>query len=145
MRITAEGVKHDKRKSVSLFPHPGFISKTQLCARGTRSLQKLVIPTLLPRLGPDMSEDCFLCPVRGLKVYLAKTEDQHKNTLSGWLRKLIHHIYKTIEGEVLPLANARAHEVHTCQLLRLSVAAWTCKISVSLLMGIPLDLHRFLP
>ena len=31
--------------------------------------------------------------------------------LSGWIRKLIHHIDKTIEGEVLPLANDRTQEV----------------------------------
>ena len=37
--------------------------------------------------------------------------DLHKNTLSGWVRKLIHHVYKTAEGEVLPFANARTHEV----------------------------------
>ena len=38
--------------------------------------------------------------------------DLHKNTLSRWVRKLIHHVYKTAEGEVLPFANARTHEVH---------------------------------
>ena len=37
--------------------------------------------------------------------------DLHKNTLSGWIRKLIHFVYKTAGGEVLPLANARTHEV----------------------------------
>ena len=31
---TAKGVQHDKWKSVSLFPHPSFISKTQLSAEG---------------------------------------------------------------------------------------------------------------
>ena len=78
-----------------------------------------------------MSEDCSLCLVRALKIYLAKTEDKrknkellfisykdghkgnlHMNTLSSWVRKLIHHIYKTAEREVLPLANGRMHEVH---------------------------------
>ena len=120
----------DKWKSVLLFPHPCFISKTQLRTKGAQSLQKLVIPALLPRLGPDMSDDCSLCPVRALKIYLTKTEDKcknkellfisykdghkgdlHKNTLSGWIRKLIHFVYKTAEGEVLPLTNARTHEV----------------------------------
>ena len=78
-----------------------------------------------------MSENCSLCLVRALKIYVAKTEDKrknkelhfisykdghkgdlHKNALSGWVRKLIHYVYKTAEGEVLPLANARTHEVH---------------------------------
>ena len=67
-----------------------------------------------------MSEDHSLCFVQALKVYLAKTKDKrmnkdllfisykeghkgdlHKNTLSAWIRKLIHHVYKTVEGEVL--------------------------------------------
>ena len=70
--ITAKGVQHDdKWKYVSLFPHPGFILKTQLCTKGAGFLQKLVIPALLPRL--DMSEDCFLCLVQALKIYLVKT------------------------------------------------------------------------
>ena len=77
-----------------------------------------------------MSEDRSLCPVRALKIYLAKTEDKrrdkellfisykdahkgdlHKNTFSGWIRKLIHFVYKTAEGQVLLLANARTHEL----------------------------------
>ena len=40
------------------------------------------------------------------------TKDPHINTLSGWVNKLIHHVYQTAEGELLPLANARTHEVH---------------------------------
>ena len=68
----------------------------------------------------------------GPQVYLAKTKnkpwdkellfisykeahkgDLHKNTLSGWVRKLIHHFYKTAVGDVPPLANVRTYEVHT--------------------------------
>ena len=37
--------------------------------------------------------------------------DLHKNTLHGWIRKLLHYVYKIAEREVLPLANARTHEV----------------------------------
>ena len=78
-----------------------------------------------------MSEDRSLCPVGALKIYLAQTKnkcknnellfifyeeghkgDLHKNMLSRWIRKLIHHIYKTADGEVLPIANARTHKVH---------------------------------
>ena len=62
-------------------------------------------------------------------MYLAKIEDKqknkellfisykdgqgylHKNTLSGWVRKLIQHVYKAAEEEVLSLANAPMHEV----------------------------------
>ena len=78
--ITAKSVQHDdKWKSVSLFPHPGFISKTKIRAKGARSLQKLIIPALLPRLGPDMSENCSPYLVQALQIYLAKTEDKRMN------------------------------------------------------------------
>ena len=69
----------DKWKSVTMFSHPGFISKTQLCTKGALAFQKLVIPVLLPLLGLNMSEDWFLCPVQAIKVYLAKTEDKPKD------------------------------------------------------------------
>ena len=91
-----------------LFPHPGFISKTQLHAEGAQSLQKLVIPAI--HLGLDMSEDFSLCPVQALKVCLAEAGDKlkikellfisykdglkgdlHTILLSVWVRKLIHH------------------------------------------------------
>ena len=56
-----------------------------------------------------MLEDCSLCPVWALKVHVAETQDKerevlfisykdgkkghcHKNTLSVWIRKLIHHV-----------------------------------------------------
>ena len=73
-----------------------------------------------------------------LKVYLAKAKDKckellfisykdghkgdlYKNTFFGWVRKLTDHVYKTAEGEVLPLANAITHEVCT---LAASLAFW---------------------
>ena len=76
-----------------------------------------------------MLEDRSLCLVWALKVYLAKTENKHKDKellfisykeglkgdlykmLSGWIRRLIHHVYKTVEGKVLLLANTRKLEV----------------------------------
>ena len=78
--ITARSIQHDNKwKSITMSPKPGFISKTQLHTKGARSLQKLVIQTLLPCLGPGMSEDHSLRPEWAFKVYLAKTKDKHKD------------------------------------------------------------------
>ena len=33
------------------------------------------------------------------------------NSLSGWVREMVHHVYQTADGEVLPLPNVRTHEV----------------------------------
>ena len=81
-------------------------------------------------MGRDLSEDRKLCPVRALKVYLSRTAhprrgkkllfvaykaghagDIHKNTIAGWIRQLLHFIYSTATGDVLPLANRVTHEV----------------------------------
>ena len=116
--ITARGVQHDdKWKSVSLFPCPSFISKTQLCVKGAEYLQKLVIPALLPRLGldwttpfvwsklprstwPKLRTSATTMSFSSSPTKMATKETFH--TLSGWIRKLIHHVYQTVEDEVLP-------------------------------------------
>ena len=47
--IKARGVQHDdKWTSTIMFPHPGFISKTQLHTKGALSVKKLVIPASSP-------------------------------------------------------------------------------------------------
>ena len=48
-------------------------------ANGGSISAKLVIPALLPCLGLDMLDDHSLCPVQARKVFMAKTEDKHKN------------------------------------------------------------------
>ena len=110
-----------------------------------------------------MSEDHSLCPAQALKVCLAKTGDKgknkellfisyndglkgdlHMNLFSGWVRKLIHHVYDTAQGEVLPPAYARTHLV--CAL----VASLAFRGSVdmedilSACFSIPVDLLRLL-
>ena len=129
--LSREKVAHNpKWKAVQLSPHGDFISKTQLRSSGARTFQSISIPALGPSLSPDLTEDRSLCPVRAIKIYLSKTEskakdkkllfiaykqghrgDIHKNTLSGWIRKLIKFVYNTASGDVLPLANLSVHEV----------------------------------
>ncbi len=129
--LSREKISHDPRwRSIQLSPHGDFVSKTQLRSSGARAFQAISIPALGPSLSPDLKEDRSLCPVRALKIYLSKTEskakdkkllfvaykqghrgDIHKNTLSGWVRKLIKYVYRTASGDVLPLANLSVHEV----------------------------------
>ena len=129
--LSRDKVSHDPRwKKIYLAPHGDFISKTQLRSQGAKAFQGFSIPALAPTLSPDLTEDRTLCPVRSLKIYLSKTEgiardkkllfvsykpghrgDIHKNTLSGWVRKLIQFVYKTASGDVIPLANVSVHEI----------------------------------
>ena len=77
-----------------------------------------------------LEEDRGLCPVRALKVYLDRTKDLresrnllfiahksghkgdvHKNTISSWIRKLLHFAYSSAPEDVIKLSSARTHEV----------------------------------
>ena len=127
----------------SFFSYPFFISKTQLCTEGAPSLQKLVFPDILPRLGLDMSEDHSLCPVQALKVCLARTgdkcknkellfisfrdglkEDLYMNLLSVWVRKLIHHTRQQ-RGRCYPYIMLKPIKSVLWGLHWLSRAVWT--------------------
>ena len=106
-------------------PVPEFISKTN---------QQPYIK--IPALGPNARgsrEDRYLCPVRALKVYRAKSaelrklnpqsrklfisirkdfnRDIKKNTLSGWIRALIQFSYQKCPQHVIQLSAAKPHEV----------------------------------
>ena len=124
-------VRHSpKWTSVTLEPHSAFVSKTQMRRSGASSLSAVKIPALHPLLGPGSEEDRGLCPVRALKVYLARTQDIrenrkllfisykaghkgdiHKNTISSWIRKLLHFAYSSAPEDVIKLSSARTHEV----------------------------------
>ena len=123
-------VRHSaKWASVTLEPHAGFVSKTQIRSSGASSFSAVEIPALGPVLDPG-SEDRGLCPVRALKIYLERTLDLrenrkllfvsyksghkgdiHKNTISSWIRKLLHFAYSSAPEDVISLSSARTHEV----------------------------------
>jgi len=126
-----KSVKHDpKWKFITVRPHEGFISKTQLRSQGASRLDSFVIRGLADFVGPDLDRDRKLCPVRCLKAYLARSQDLrqgtrllfvsykkdfhkdiHKNTISGWIRKLICYCYQHAAGDTLELANTSAHAI----------------------------------
>ena len=127
--LTHRGIKfHEKWDWVQLKPSPSFISKTQLRTTGASALQPMVIPSLKKRASDK--KDLTLCPVRALQIYLSRTMDRRegkdnlfvslnknhkgdisKNTISGWIKKLIHRIYANGNAEACQLAGRDVHLV----------------------------------
>ena len=120
----------EKWAHIILEPHASFVAKTELRKSGASVLSPVKIPALGPMLGPGQEEDRGLCPVRALKVYIAKTKDLregkqllfvsykaghkgdiHKNTISSWIRKLLYFSYSKATEDVIRLSSARTHEV----------------------------------
>ena len=127
--LSYKGIKfHEAWDWVSLKPSPSFISKTQLRSSGASVLQPMVLPSLKKRATDK--KDLSLCPVRALHWYLARTKDRRegkdnlfisvnrnhkkditKNTLSGWIKNLIHRVYKEANQEACQLAGRDVHLV----------------------------------
>ena len=78
----------------------------------------------------DLAEDRHLCPVRCLKVYLArtkpfregkrlhfisfqknKTSDISKNTITSWIRALLHFIYSNANRDAAALSGSSTHAI----------------------------------
>jgi len=119
-----------KWKYVILKPHHKFVSKTEFRTHGASRLESFRIQSLLGFVGSDLERDRKLCPVRALKTYLARTQQmregkqllfvshkpEHKgdicrNTISGWMRKLITYVYSHASDETLTLAGTTTHAI----------------------------------
>lgn len=116
---------------VTLRPIPGFVSKTQLRTSGASAFQGISFRALSTVVDKrQFPEDCTLCPVRALKVYLHRTShirqgrerlfisyqegrssDICKNTISGWVRKLIERAYKSPNEKACTLANYNTRDI----------------------------------
>ena len=131
--------------SVTLHTSPDFVAKTHVPRFGTQSMQPLTIPALSRILGPEMTEDKVLCPVRALRYYIDRTvkiresrnrlfiayKKGHKGdimvtTLAGWLKKVVVRAYTS------PSANATKLflQPHAHQLRGLA-ASWATVGNVS--------------
>ena len=119
--------------SFTVSPNMEFVAKTELGNKGPKVLNSLTINALSTIVGRDMPEDLTLCPVRALKIYLQKTDvvrkpeqkklfisyrknfkkDVAKNTISGWLRKLILLAYEKASPETKRLFKVKAHDVRS--------------------------------
>jgi len=123
--------QHDpKWRYIVLRPSPEFISKTQLRTQGASKLEFVKIQSICDFVGPDLDRDRKLCPVRCIKAYVARTQhlrrdkklffvsykpshskDIHKNTISGWIRKLITFVYHNASEETHTLAGTSTHTI----------------------------------
>ena len=119
---------NEDRSCFWLQPHPEFLAKTQP-SRDPKFRKVFKIPALADFAGPDLP-DRFLCPVRALRLYLAKTTklrkqrkslfisfspshtgDITKNTIAGWLRRTIRMAHTSATADDISLARATPHEV----------------------------------
>jgi len=106
------------------------VGKTQVRTRGATKLDSFNTRSISDFVGPDLQRDRKLCPVRCLKAYLARTQDMrrgkdllfisyrpeftkdiHRNTISGWMRKLICFCYQNASEDTLELAGTSAHAI----------------------------------
>ena len=119
--------------SVTVSPCMEFVAKTELANKGVKVLNSLTLQSLSAIVGSEMPEDLTLCPVRALRIYIQRTDltrtetqkklfmsykknfkkDISKNTISGWLRKMVLHAYDQGTPEVKRLFKVKAHDVRS--------------------------------
>ena len=116
-------VYRNSDKSMLLQPVAGFIAKNFNVVTGKCDFDGFVIK--------ELDEQSILCPVRATKWYLRRTKSIrgsikhlfltnnlkglvraiHKNTLSGWIKRVIAQAYEVEENNKGPLLNRATHEI----------------------------------
>jgi integrase len=105
-------VSYTNTGSAVLYPERGFAPKTRAATEGDRAFSPITIPELASLVGRG-EPDVHLCPVRALRVYLARTSafrnGRHKlfisfqtnrrtsittSTLSMWVKLLVRMVYQ---------------------------------------------------
>ena len=131
--VAFDSISHtDNWRSVTLHPITSFVYKTQVSRGQAKNPKVINIPALGPILSPDMTEEKALCPARTLKCYMARTKplrnknqkllfvsyserhkhkEIHKNTLSGWVRKLVTYCYQNASDKAAEIIHVRAHDL----------------------------------
>ena len=129
--VTAAGLSHSVGWSkVWLRPSLSFLAKNQ-SSRDIDQRRKFIIPSLQDFTGPDLPER-KLCPIRALRMYLAKTEkrrskqkqkalfisinpnrskDISKSAIAMWLRNTIKLAHSNCSDHQAQLVSARPHEI----------------------------------
>lgn len=146
LRAFSKRVLHaDNWSSLTLRPLPKFVAKTEVPGRPETRLQDVTIPALAPFVGPDLHLDSKNCPVRAVKIYLARTQDKRGErqelfipykpgakssispaTISSWIKKAVLYAYQDASPEEAASLQVRAHD------LRALAASWNLHSSVRL-------------
>ena len=117
----------DDNSKIRLGVTPSFLSKTQLASSPPLSFE---IPALHTSLGPDMSNDSSLCPVRAIRMYMDRTQssrgtkkllfisykknfnaDIKSSTISFWIKKSIKLCYELADVPTDVAFKVKAHDV----------------------------------
>jgi integrase len=129
--LSGSQISHDKGWTyISIRPVPGFLAKTELRSSGASVFEGIRILSLAPFVGSDLPDDRKLCPVRALKIYLARTQsirkdkkrlfisyqegrsqDISKNTISAWVKKLLKLVYKNNNDKARELTGCKTHDI----------------------------------
>ena len=145
--FTYKGCSHSRGWSQAILKSdPSFLAKNQLASQGSSVFAEVKIPSLSSSLGQDDKEDRSLCPVRALRHYLSRTSDLRQGrsllfvsllkskegdisaqTISNWIKNLIHYILSNCSTENASLHSIRAHDV------RAQAASWSFRGGVPLL------------
>ena len=118
--------------SVTIAPIPEFIAKTQRRSTGASTFEPITLPALAKFTGSDLSEGKLLCPVRALKIYLARTKefrhgrrllfisyqknrlnDIGVNTISIWIKSLLKLVYDTAHEDASVLTGRSTHAIRS--------------------------------
>lgn len=120
----------DNWAHVTLVPDPMFVAKTEKPGKPETRLQEVTIRSLGAFVGPDLPVDANNCPVRALKIYLARSHDYRKGrkklfisykpsklddikapTISSWIVKTVRYAYEHASEETSRLHKVRAHDL----------------------------------
>ena len=110
-------------KYATISPGSGFVSKNEVACG------KALDPFVIRSLENYSDSDKALCPVRCLRVYIERTKgirgirkrlfittqrsrkELHKNTLSGWIKKLLKFCYRHPGKKAIELSGTGSHEI----------------------------------
>ena len=129
--LSFQGFSHSRNWSkVVLKLDPSFLAKNQLTSAGAGIFEEIAIPSLSKSLPQNETQDLSLCPVRALRIYVSRTQDLRRNksllfvsyrpsfpgdissqTISFWIKGLIHYCLQHCSAENAALVRVKAHEV----------------------------------
>ena len=117
-------------KIVKLAPNPTFLAKNFNYSKGSNNFEGFTLESLKHRVGPDMTDEYHLCPVRALRYYLDRTKPLRgdttqlfislnnrasrsicKNTLASWVKAVILHAYSNISPNSTSSMKISSHEI----------------------------------